>query len=342
MPFCSRRFERRVIYRKLWQSFAVLLPIKSVGVMGDQRTYENIVAVRAVTSKDAMTADWARLPHKLLGSISNRIINEVKGVNRVVYDISSKAAQHHRMGIGNMEENDPSRFRMRLDDDNEERPARKGEDADGRIQVLGKRINRMAVLLPVFVVLVLVLAYLDLEKRVIRSHDTGSNKVQSLSEDLEDRFSSLSVRQAKLEEAHQQLTAQTNTLADAFRKDLETVASLVAQAGEKIGKTQSEVARLSTAIQAVDRRLDPVIKDQKAVADKLGRPGRQIQSGDHPVQRFPGGSERTAGRSRQAGGSRTGTGSRKWKRDLRACPGQTSAGPNSRPSWRRKRRSIGR
>jgi GMP synthase (glutamine-hydrolysing) len=77
-------------YKKLWQSFAVLLPIKSVGVMGDGRTYEKIVAIRAVTSKDAMTADWAKLPHKLLGNISNRIINEVVGVNRVVYDISSK------------------------------------------------------------------------------------------------------------------------------------------------------------------------------------------------------------------------------------------------------------
>ena len=77
-------------YKKLWQSFAVLLPIKSVGVMGDLRTYENIVAIRAVTSKDAMTADWARLPHKFLAKISNRIINEVRGVNRVVYDISSK------------------------------------------------------------------------------------------------------------------------------------------------------------------------------------------------------------------------------------------------------------
>jgi len=77
-------------YKKLWQSFAVLLPLKSVGIMGDQRTYENIVAVRAVNSIDAMTADWARLPHQLLAKISNRIINEVRGVNRVVYDISSK------------------------------------------------------------------------------------------------------------------------------------------------------------------------------------------------------------------------------------------------------------
>jgi GMP synthase (glutamine-hydrolysing) len=77
-------------YKKLWQSFAVLLPIKSVGVMGDARTYEDIVAIRAVTSRDAMTADWAKLPHNFLARVSNRIINEVKGVNRVVYDISSK------------------------------------------------------------------------------------------------------------------------------------------------------------------------------------------------------------------------------------------------------------
>lgn len=77
-------------YKKLWQSFAVLLPIKSVGVMGDKRTYENILAIRAVTSQDAMTADWARLPHDLLGALSNKIINQVKGINRVVYDISSK------------------------------------------------------------------------------------------------------------------------------------------------------------------------------------------------------------------------------------------------------------
>ncbi len=78
------------LYYKLWQSFAILLPLKSVGIMGDQRTYENILAIRAVTSDDAMTADWAKLPHDLLARISNRIINEVRGVNRVVYDISSK------------------------------------------------------------------------------------------------------------------------------------------------------------------------------------------------------------------------------------------------------------
>jgi len=77
-------------YYKLWQSFAILLPLKSVGIMGDQRTYENIIAIRAVNSDDAMTADWARLPQDLLARISTRIINEVRGINRVVYDISSK------------------------------------------------------------------------------------------------------------------------------------------------------------------------------------------------------------------------------------------------------------
>lgn len=77
-------------YKDIWQSFAVLLPVKSVGVMGDERTYENTIALRIVTSQDAMTADWAKIPYDVLGKISNRIINEVKGVNRVVYDISSK------------------------------------------------------------------------------------------------------------------------------------------------------------------------------------------------------------------------------------------------------------
>ncbi|RLC19791.1 MAG: GMP synthase (glutamine-hydrolyzing), partial [Deltaproteobacteria bacterium] len=78
------------LYRKLWQSFAVLLPIKSVGVMGDKRTFANCIAIRAVTSNDAMTADWAKLPHDILGKISNRIINEVDNINRVVFDITSK------------------------------------------------------------------------------------------------------------------------------------------------------------------------------------------------------------------------------------------------------------
>ena len=78
------------LYKKLWQAFTVLLPVKSVGVMGDERTYENVCVIRAVVSEDAMTAQWARLPYDVLEHISSRIINEVKGINRVAYDISSK------------------------------------------------------------------------------------------------------------------------------------------------------------------------------------------------------------------------------------------------------------
>ena len=82
--------ERRDVSDQIWQSFAVLLPVKTVGVMGDERTYENVIALRVVGSQDGMTADWIRLPYKILEHLSNRIINEVKGINRVVYDISSK------------------------------------------------------------------------------------------------------------------------------------------------------------------------------------------------------------------------------------------------------------
>jgi GMP synthase (glutamine-hydrolysing) len=78
------------LYNSVWQAAAILLPVNSVGVMGDERTYENVVALRAVSSTDGMTADWCHLPYEFLSNISNEIINKVKGVNRVVYDISSK------------------------------------------------------------------------------------------------------------------------------------------------------------------------------------------------------------------------------------------------------------
>ena len=91
--FCYKHLEeikKAGLYRDIWQSFGVLLPVKTVGVMGDMRTYENVLALRIVTSKDGMTADWVDLPYKFLQETSNKIINGVKGVNRVVYDISSK------------------------------------------------------------------------------------------------------------------------------------------------------------------------------------------------------------------------------------------------------------
>jgi len=86
----DEELRRAELYSSVWQSFAVLLPVSTVGVMGDERTYERVSAIRAVTSVDGMTADWARLPHDLLARVSGRIVSEVKGVNRVVYDISSK------------------------------------------------------------------------------------------------------------------------------------------------------------------------------------------------------------------------------------------------------------
>ncbi|MCM8772973.1 MAG: glutamine-hydrolyzing GMP synthase [Candidatus Omnitrophica bacterium] len=86
----EEEIKKAGIYDKIWQAFAVLLPIKSVGIMGDKRTYENVIAIRIVKSVDGMTADWVKVPYKVLERISNRIVNEVKGVNRVVYDITSK------------------------------------------------------------------------------------------------------------------------------------------------------------------------------------------------------------------------------------------------------------
>jgi GMP synthase (glutamine-hydrolysing) len=86
----DEELRRADLYHSVWQSFAVLLPVSTVGVMGDERTYERVIALRAVNSVDGMTADWARLPHELLARASSRIVSEVKGVNRVVYDISSK------------------------------------------------------------------------------------------------------------------------------------------------------------------------------------------------------------------------------------------------------------
>jgi GMP synthase (glutamine-hydrolysing) len=86
----DEELRRADLYDAVWQAFPVLLPISTVGVMGDERTYERVIAIRAVTSVDGMTADWARLPHDLLARVAARLVCEIRGINRVVYDISSK------------------------------------------------------------------------------------------------------------------------------------------------------------------------------------------------------------------------------------------------------------
>ena len=90
------------LYDSIWQAFAVLLPVKTVGVMGDARTYEDVCALRAVTSTDGMTADFFEFPWAVLAKTATRIINEVKGINRVVYDVTIKAAWHDRVGVGTL------------------------------------------------------------------------------------------------------------------------------------------------------------------------------------------------------------------------------------------------
>ena len=87
------------LYDQIWQAFAVLLPVRTVGVMGDARTYDHVCALRAVTSTDGMTADYFPFPHEVLGRIATRIINEVKGINRVTYDVTQQAARDDRVGV---------------------------------------------------------------------------------------------------------------------------------------------------------------------------------------------------------------------------------------------------
>lgn len=111
------------LYDKIWQAGVILLPIQSVGVMGDERTYENTVALRAVTSTDAMTADWAQLPYEFLAKVSNEIINKVKGVNRVVYDISSKPALQQSSG---------SKFHIRISSIHNVKPIKNKESYETR------------------------------------------------------------------------------------------------------------------------------------------------------------------------------------------------------------------
>ena len=90
MPYLLTGLKSNGLYNDVWQAGAMFLPVQSVGVMGDERTYEHVICLRAVTSLDGMTADWVDLPHRFLADTSNKIINTIKGINRVVYDISSK------------------------------------------------------------------------------------------------------------------------------------------------------------------------------------------------------------------------------------------------------------
>jgi len=150
------------------------------------------------------------------------------------------------------------------------------ELADRRIDKLNSRVTWVALLVPILVVLVIVLVYLDLSKRVLNIHDTGSTEVQVLSENLQDRFSSLSVKQAKLEEITSQMTASVKQVTEKVEKDLKTLETRIQQTSEKLGQTKSDRDALKNAFADINKALDPIRKDLKIVTTKLGTLNKRI------------------------------------------------------------------
>ncbi len=180
------------------------------------------------------------------------------------------------MGINNMSEEPSSKFKMRMDDDSSDTLVQEAL-TDRRMDKLNSRVTWVVILLPVLVILIIVLTYIDLTQRVLRYHDTGSTEVQALAGNLQDRFSSLSVKQAKIDEIHKEISTSVKRVGEKVEKDLGALETRIQQTTETLGQTITDGNELKNTLADFKKTLDPIRKDLNTVSAALGNLDKKFQ-----------------------------------------------------------------